>query len=705
MAVRHVETKVEARVILNPVRDDGTFSVDTDYVPGNFPLEASSCAMTFGINMIPTASVTLVSGRRDSSSVLPSLAQIAARRVVRKIDVLIEVKLTGKERESYRRDRERGSALGGLDSVRRKDWPDTFFTIFDGYTTSAQLVKSINNASYKLGITHWLGRLTESSVLSASLHPSAPGLLFNVIDPQVAPANANVYTLPLAELERARKDLWGKGILPGLRRLAEHNQARVDILDELENLGEEQRTAAIRTLPGNRAALEALDRFGVHDPEGPDDELGIVPPLELQEDLALDTVDAYVDTALYDIIVRDARHQDTFWDRIIRAASHFQFSVIPLVNRAVCVPMPPSGSRTTWLFIPASEVFTIQSSNNMRDMPRGVVLYSPEATSLTGVYSGFLHIAPSAAETSGVFDLRKTLEREIEDRTDLAGANKNLLRLALQANADVAGLGKWLFRPVPHWLSDFDAFPLLLSDSLRKDEESPPSMSHMYGKEEKTEEKQPPNTTDQDIADRLGLGKRYAQTVCLDELLRDRVAVISTRFRDDIAPGSTVRFESTGRTISNLPGSDTYVNVLQGLVNQVTLQIDAETATLATVLTVTHVKNESEIMSLAFSPYGHPLYTWSWVGQFLTPRDENNRRRSLYTERLERAPIERLASFARSILQFGEQAIESAKSTAQSARAFFIKLIRNERRIAPVGETELDLDASAPEAVTEDQLA
>ncbi len=663
MSTRFFKAKFQARVVLNPLRADGTTSVPTTFIPTS-EIEAASVVVAYGRNTIPTAAITVAPGRKDADPLQAGLAHPLAKRIVRRVDVLIEVKITGDRDET-------------------RQWPSNFFTLFDGFTTSVNILRSAEAVSYRINCVGWMAALLDSSVLSGKLHTTAPGPLFMGLDPllgKVADAGT-LLKVPGLNDDDIIEDLWGKALLPAFREIASSDNARVQRLDELEGISKEERTALGPTRPGNQAALAVLNRFesfdftlGVSEEEEQEidetfnnlrnrafednkpftatrdslrydqfgDQIRVanieanelpVFPLPLPRESVLGTVSGLVQTTLFHIVVREGRFNETFWDRLLRAASNFQFSIVPAVNRATVVPITPSGNGEPHRVIKASEIFSIESSGITDRIPRGMALWTPESQSFSGILSGFSLKAPSQADFIGRFDLKKALDDEVEkarNNTKLTDVQK----LALETNAEVAGLGLWIFRTIPMWLADYNAFDSALADSVRKPDSKTVSIPTAYSLGKKPDP--PPDTDaeeDQEILKRVSLGDRWAHTSFLDEAFRSRVAVMSGKFRVDIAPGSTVRMETIGGNIKNIPGTNAYTGSLQGLVNQVTLQLDAETATAATILSLSHVRNESEIVSKSFSPDKHPLYNESYAGGLLVSRDEDGNFRSLLDER------------------------------------------------------------------------
>ena len=127
---------------------------------------------------------------------------------------------------------------------------------------------------------------------------------------------------------------------------------------------------------------------------------------------------------------------------------------------------------------------------------------------------------------------------------------------------------------------------------------------------------------EQTAAEAQFIGDRFARWAVLDEMFQRRVAVLNGRFRVDIMPGSTVQFDTMGVNIDNLPFAGAYSGRLQGTVNQVTLTLDAETATASTTLMLSHLRNESEIASESFSPIRHPVFNQEWRGGDFVPEGD-----------------------------------------------------------------------------------
>lgn len=677
--ITSVENRVEARVVANPTRPDQEPEIDTDYIRENLILEASSVTASFARNSIPTATVTLATGRRAPSDFDVSGSHPIVKKFIRRVPILIEVRLFGTE-------------------DGQKAWPDGFFTIFDGFTTSVGLKRAFEDASYQLQIVHWLAALLDSSVLSRRLHPSAPGPMFTSHrgDPGIVPLRL--------EPNQITDDLWGQATLPFLREIAEDDRANVEELRRLdESISRDE-------APGNEAALAALDRFVVFDPfkglsdsqkaevnrifngeerfresererlvnerlqrftalttplpvneeelnqnafirskaeiadnlfhdqiQATNNEENDLPavPLTVSRDINSDIRFGAVGSHLKHIITRSVRMNDTFWGRILMFAQQFQVSIIPAVNQAAIAPVLPVGAAKFHRFIRAGEIFTVQGTGTTDRLPRGMALYASDGQGLIGINGaqGFSQAAVGSPEFLGIYDLKKSLDEEVKNsKNRIFQGDKKPQVDAIKANAQLAGKGLWLFRNAPMWLQAYisvgqDQF---MKVTTRRNGAGAVQFSHAYGLEpplvdnDGNEIRVPPplRLSKEEVQRFLQIGDRYAKWAFLDEAFKNRVVMLSGRFRVDISPGSTVRFETMGANILNLPIAGSYTGVFQGLVDQVSLTIDAESAVAMTTFSISHVRNESEIATQSLSPPRHPVYNQDWLGGFLAPQRE-----------------------------------------------------------------------------------
>lgn len=716
MVTRSIPAKVEARVILNPVDLEGEFSVDPEYIPKNLPIPCSSVSVSYARNTVPTASVQLVVGRRDFSDLQASIGHSISRRLIRNVDILIEARLTGDKPTT---------AVSSEDGFEVEAWQDSFFTLFDGSTSAVNLLRALQDSSYRLTAVNWMAVLADSSILSDDLHQSAPAFMF--MKPGFGISSFSAGWGSLSSKPSAQDivdDLWGKAILPFFEELARGNRAKVNLLDLLNEEESSAFEVQLNRERGNRAALSALARFerfetdrflnsqqieeaktfrdnhnfkADKDPDldaiSLDETIALlfdtvidegnaakeIPtfPLTISRELKSQIRDFGIRSTLKTILTRDARTNDTFWGRLLQLAQTFQFSIIPGVNRSGVVPVMATGTRDPFVFIRAGEITRIEISSSTDRLPRGMVLWNGNASSFAGAIGGYVATATPILAFSGKYDLKKELELDLKNQEAEFG---DLQKKSLEANIKSAEKGLWLFRKIPMWLDGYTALDAVIAKHYRSKPENEPSKSTAAGIEkpvtdeqgEEIKDKPPDVATKKEKERALAIGDRFAKDAFLNEIFRTRVAVLSGRFRVDICPGSTVRFQTMGENIQNLPLTAGYIGELQGLVEQVTLQLDSEASVAATTFSISHVKNESELIGKAFSPLLHPVYNQEFRGGRLVPEDSTGRLRSLFEERQSVAPSVRILSDLQKLataVRAGGQAIANAFFTARLAAA------------------------------------
>ena len=736
--------QVEARVILNPTRiDPVTKKAKTSpmdlFVTPNTLLPATSVAIVYPLNNIPTASVVLAVGRRETSGLFSAITPSEMKKLVRRVNVLIEVKLTGVDSESDILG-DLQEALGipkaGSNLVNPSKWPSNFITIFDGFTTGTNLQKSFEDAGYQLNVVHWLATLFDSSVISSRVHPLTPTDYRGQIPQADLSYSAGYITFP--QLNNVMTDIWGKGILPAFNQLMEDPHAVNTVLSRLGEDVENGLESALKAMgitlsgadildTGNRTAKDALQRFvtwdalsnlygkkkaeansainkievertkkrsdkekelltwlqqdyvekasapGVHQDDLDtvifndlikiskeskkaypvlDDEAAIlndpdlfaisrvtqgdltqelpVVPLSLSIKLNDLMVGQKVGKTLNALIDGDVSNLPTFWHRLQLMVSTFDVAIVPAVNSAAVVPLGIGYSKP-WRTIEASEILLSQGVGTTESIPRGCVLLQPAACP-SGYSGSVAWIVPTTGAIK--FDLLAELITEYNERKRTVGIKKEDLA-AIKANTVAALKGQWLFLRSPSWLNFWVGLDGELQKTVKPNGTGAMQFSTAAGLEGPTREIQSKIFDPAQHTSLRNLGTQCAMGRLQQELFKKRGMTVVSKFRLDIAPGSTVKVNTMGAGITNLPIIGDYSGFLQGLVTQVTLNLDAESGDASTVLSMGFVRNESECASLSLSPGRHPIYGGAWLGGHLASRDKTLTYQSLLPESAE----------------------------------------------------------------------
>jgi hypothetical protein len=118
---------------------------------------------------------------------------------------------------------------------------------------------------------------------------------------------------------------------------------------------------------------------------------------------------------------------------------------------------------------------------------------------------------------------------------------------------------------------------------------------------------------DDEVNDWNNVMERYAQMIYAANALRGREGTIVSKLRFDICPGTTIRVKSN--TDRNSDGVSELAADLLGLVAQVTVNINAESATASTTLKLTNLRTDVENLSDRFSLESHPFFDENFFEQ------------------------------------------------------------------------------------------
>ena len=732
-----VEIQVEARLILNPVFKDPTTgklltSVPITYMQPNLVVPITGISIVYAMNNLPTASAVLAVGRKDTSSLFSSDAPAVVKKLVRRIGALIEVKLTGVDRETeILGDLQEALGISRISKARlgTATWPSNFITLFDGFTTGANLQKSFEDAGYQLNLVHWLTELRDSTVLSTRHHPTTP-YEFNKMNPNVSGVSLGGYVVG-AQTNNVLTDLWGKGILPRFVELMGDPEAENTKLSRLGVVVESSLDAQLLKIGvtlsdtdrnfGNATARGALNRFvkwsalknldaaaatlgrqriakikaqrtvdrktkeseiqtwlrsstaKIADSVGLgvfledidaaifdnslgfstlakqglpvlDDEAAILTdpdlfmlsrvsqgdlsrelpavPLSISTDLSDVMIAQKVASALSALIDKDVTNLPTFWQRLQLMVSAFDVAIIPAVNSAAVVPVGIGYSKP-WRTIEAAEVILSQGVGTTESIPRGCVLLQPDI-SISGYGGSMSQQVPFTSRVR--FDLLGQLLAEYKERSTGLSADD---KAAIKANIIASLKGEWVFLSSPDWLNFWCGVDGELAKTIKPNGTKDLQFSIAQGLEGQIAELKSKFFNPSQQERLQDLGTRTAMGRLLQEMFKKRGMTVASKFRLDIAPGSTVRVNTMGAGITNLPVIGDYSGFLQGLVTQVTLNINSETNDASTVLSMAFVRNEAEIATLSLSPERHPVYGGIWSGGHLASRDSAFKYRSL----------------------------------------------------------------------------
>lgn len=284
---------------------------DTRYVSTKFEMRANiggtdftdivAISATFGLNSIPTASLTVAVGR-DTRTDKKATIHTLRKKIKARDPVKVWLKLT--------------------DPIGQKDKTESGpeFVIFDGMVAGIGYQRSHNSANYVLQLVHWLDDLNNSSMINGKWFQNAPYVLAT---------NAAFKALQLTE-----GDSWGP--IPGF----DSNNAIVSAENIQTDFWGKVLKPMFQTIGGwatlsaagriNNAAEAALDRII----EGPENErlrldISGLPPVHIQR-------------AIRNALVKDAQSSfafTSFWGKLVgEYAPQFFFAVSPGIEEARVIP-------------------------------------------------------------------------------------------------------------------------------------------------------------------------------------------------------------------------------------------------------------------------------------------------------------------------------------------------------------------------------
>ncbi len=521
------------------------------------PVSQFSCQ--YALNAIPTASLVLPLGR-SMKTFQDSVIHSIDWNEKREIEVYAQLEAV--------------SVLGALDV---QPWGRKPVRIFHGDTSGRGAEFMSSASSFVVQCDHWLARMAYTSAISAASVPSNPATLtFNSVLAPLAESRsraaggghmtglsyADTYVTPTS----VGQDFWGKAIKPFFTRLTER-----------ESLGDNPTTNSVVGLTaeeiarGNVTARSALDRF---EPRDGKYDAGV--PLQFKPDQYggdLSRVAEQISSAVAGDLLESFAGA-TLWDKLIGYAGHFLFSVVPLVESALVVPVIP-GLSETWRIINGDEYGALKFQGGSVRPLRGV-----------GVYGGFGTLAGGGLPASVAVDL---------DRLSIGGYFQG------------ATSGQVVFKNCPAWMNR------LAGTSLPARAVNRPSGSSLFPGLSNAAEVA--NLAAAEIAGQGRLMNAYAKALYVQEVLKTRALDLTGRLRVDIAPGSMVEVQVDPRKF--LSGGDRVVESQHGLVLQVNHSIDAETPHASTSMHVAHLRSASENKKIGYSVARHPLWGSKWSGALL----------------------------------------------------------------------------------------
>lgn len=537
------------------------------------PLDISSFQSDWDLNGIPSGSVQVAVGRRaDNPSIVSGIHDLVDdMRVLLRCQVWMHVM----ERSNHFAD---GFALD--------PWPDSPFVCFDGYVcgTGFRKARSVsgNEAGFRLDLIHWLSDLSFSSSLSRTSHQLNPAQFsfpaaFHAgagALPRFVSATLSLYHFATNQVVT---DFWGLSLMPWMKELCAFDRFNVKEVPEI---------ASNPIRGSNYEALRALNRIepfnitaAVNEGQLPRYEYGVPMALDrgtLAGDAAARTMSNSVSRETVDSMA-----SSTLWDKLTsQYAPNYQFSIVPMVDRALIVPVVP-GLRTWTKTIFSEEQDAIQITAKLPRPLRGVGLFTGRGSAAGGLASrpGTVPVDPALTQTIGGY---------YENREQRGGLV--------------------LLKRGPDWLTNLAVPYIWGTDATAPNAIKGTASNPGAG----TVPTRPRPTELQDDASHLW--QMYARSLYITEVLKGRGGTISSRLRFDVAPGSSVRVITAREKFvaAELDAPETESTF--GTVVRVSIRADSESCQAGTVYHVGYTRTAAENVSPSFSISRHPLWTNRWAG-------------------------------------------------------------------------------------------
>lgn len=472
--------------------------------------------------------------------------------------------------------------LEGEYSPKGGKWPEGEMVLFDGYATGLAFTKQAGQLVAAISMQHWLVDLSFSSTMSATSHPASAGDFAYAAAGVGMTAGAGgqggqvgggtqIDNLPgdaafLSMGNALQDDLWG-AIKDYLCKLAGQDFFTAE---KSECLGE--------AIGSNARAVEALKRI---EGGGGDCEMaykyakaagfGAGSGQEVAEaasiEIGAETISSFAGS--------------TFWDKIVGGyCSKFQMCVVPMVNRALVVPLQ-LGLRTVWRTIKPDEYMLVNEQSALTRPLRAVAIYMPTQAFANNAGVTATNVANPALVPPGCFR-----------PTDMPDSEAGMV----------------LVQYAPGWLGNIpitgDHGGYASGITERK-----PTGTATTPQEANSSPLSPPDVT---IPGTLDLANRLAHAIYVGEALRGRTAAFQGRLRFDLSPGSVVQLDGSPEQLTG--AEDALASTLIGTISRVSISISAETPEASTRFEVVSHRDEEENKLDAMSIAVHPLFTYAFSG-------------------------------------------------------------------------------------------
>lgn len=544
-------------------------AADDKYVKVNFSIDATvgdvyfddvvSMSATFGLNTIPTATLTVAVGKDHKRK---KLATIHTERQNLKPRDPVVVYLTIIPES------------GNTDKVGGKN--RTVYKIFEGYLSGIGYQRSHNNANYTINVVHWLDDLNNSSAVTGNWFPgSSYDLAQTAMYNTAGDKGGNGFPSPeldpnrrIVNKDNLEKDMWLNSILPIYKEIATWGNGQDQNITPAGQ-GKPNNAAIGPTSLGDGALLRM-----------PGTGAPYYTPLRLNLDgLTSQDIEDSIRHSLRLDLISTFNHQ-TFWGKIVgEQAPQFFFAISPSVDWALPIPFF-AGLRNEHKTIKADEYSYANLNASMQQMLESVSVFHPVAATLHGLGG----MAPQDAASL---------------KTPLG---------SFPENTAATEQGLKLYKEPPRWLTNIVQYQRMspgttavggraIGDTASPNVGSPNSIVQTVAESYQ-------EVKNSDITTRL------ATHWYKSEVLYQRYGEMSGQLRFDIAPGSIVKIETPPRD-AQYGAVDRF---MFATVTQVSYVINAEKAVAGTSFALAHIRTEEENNMDNYTSVLPPLFKQSWKG-------------------------------------------------------------------------------------------
>lgn len=506
-------------------------------------LEVAACAGGFAVNSIPMAVCQVAVGRD-----LKTLTQSRAHALAEQLTIKTRARL-------YLRAGLTFFDPGGS-GAQASVWPDRDLVIFDGFTSYVGVQHAVGRAAITIHLLHWLVDLTAASAADQRVAVDNPAdLTFPLLkfgEQGAGGLQGNSIVQQLITPPRIQSDFWGDGLLTFFQSLAGGKQ----FLD-----------GVVSGLAASNASDEALAALARFEPVG-----GYVlsKPVQLKDLGDLPSLHSGIGHHLATYTVSNLINQ-TIWDKLVDCCGTFTLSVIPLIDKALVVPLAP-GLRapdppTLWAWADAAHDL---SSDTPRFL-RGVAVYGGMRSETGAVHTGAERGDPN---NLGSF---------------FGGDTK----------------GQILWRKAPPWATGLGIDQYTLKSS---------GVTGPRGAADAPGAGVAPDVLPPDkvLEKNRSVLAAYAQMMYVFEKLQHRQGSLAGKLRFDIGPGTQVKIEIVGEQFAGARQAQKPYRY--GCVLEVSYNITAQPPSAGTSFRVAHLRSPDENQDSKTSLGTHPLWKPDFYG-------------------------------------------------------------------------------------------